>query len=544
VYAPRSYLEIGVDRGRSLALSQTRTIAVDPAYQLTWEVNCDVQLVRATSDDFFARQDALAHLPDGLVDLAFIDGIHLFEHALRDFVNVERNSHWASVILVDDVFPRTGGEASRLRGTRKAWTGDVYKVTDLLARCRPDLLVLPLDIEPTGVLLVLGADPDNAVLDERYDELVAEHSHPDPQPVPESVLRRETAFDPTSLSTSLWTELRAARDSGRHRDAGWEAIRRSFMQAARPTEPRSLLPGSVPKPAGRQRGSRPRKSTARTPLVSAIRATGRRASTRLTRPWRRLQSERRHAVLEARRPPGTALASMFFEKHPRFFATSRTGPLRGRLNLRYEAIFAENRDIFAGAKVIDIASHDGRWSLAALETGAAAVVGIEARGDLVDAARDNLAHYGAHAGRYRFVAGDVFDVLSREAESADVVLCLGFLYHTLRYPELMRRIRDLGPRYLVIDTVVLPGRTKPLVQLHTERAERQGNAAGDSLMHGDKTLVGWPSVRGLEFLVETYGFEVERYSDWASLLRDNPEIDNISDYAEARRVTARCVSVS
>src|SRR6476661_8939613 len=77
--------------------------------------------------------------------------------------------------------------------------------------------------------------------------------------------------------------------------------------------------------------------------------------------------------------PGSRTASMFFDKYPRFYETSQTTATRGRLNLRYEAIFAENRDIFAGAKVLDIASHDGRWSLAALECGAASVIGIEAR---------------------------------------------------------------------------------------------------------------------------------------------------------------------
>ena len=235
---------------------------------------------------------------------------------------------------------------------------------------------------------------------------------------------------------------------------------------------------------------------------------------------------------------------MFFERHPRFYATSRTAPHRDRLNLRYEAIFAENRDIFPGARVVDIASHDGRWSFAALSVGAAEVLGIEARLDLVDAAQENLAHYGAAEDSYRFVAGDVFEVLGREGDSADVVLCLGFLYHTLRYPELMRLVRDLGPRYLVIDTFVVPGEQKPLVHLYSEDTGKQRNAVTDAFSHGNQTLVGWPSRRGLEALVEAYGFSVERYSDWGSLIRDNPGLSNVSDYAEGRRVTARCVSVS
>ena len=57
---------------------------------------------------------------------------------------------------------------------------------------------------------------------------------------------------------------------------------------------------------------------------------------------------------------------MFFDAYPRFYETSKTSASRGRLNLRYEAIFGENADVFRGARVLDIASHDGRWSLAAL----------------------------------------------------------------------------------------------------------------------------------------------------------------------------------
>jgi Methyltransferase domain len=541
-YAPRSYLEIGVDMGRSLSLSRAPTVAVDPAFELSWEVNCDLQLVRTTSDDLFAREDGLAHLPGGLVDLAFLDGLHLFEHVLRDFANVERHSHWASVILIDDVLPRNAGEASRERGNRKAWAGDVYSITDALRRYRPELLVLPLDTEPTGMLLVLGADPENSVLHERHDELVAEYVQPDPQEVPKAVLRRELAFDPSSISPELWSGLRDARDSGQTREEGWEAVRRSFTDAAKRAPAREIMP--PPPEAPLSRNGRRKSSSGARPRP-ARRSVGARASRRVRRAVRRLRGDTTPSLLVARGPPGTAQASMFFDKHPRFYATSRTAAHRGRLNMRYEAIFAENRDVFEGARVLDIASHDGRWSFAALSTGAAEVLGIEARDELVDAARENLAHYGVDAGRYRFVAGDVFDVLGRENGTVDVVLCLGFLYHTLRYPELMCRIRDLAPRHLIIDTFVVAGRTaKPVVHLFTEQTKRERNAVVDPFSHGDQTLVGWPSLTGLETLVEAYGFAVERYSDWGALLRDNPGVENVTDYAQGRRVTARCVSIS
>ena len=61
------------------------------------------------------------------MDLTFIDGLHLFEVALRDFMNAERMSSPSSVVILDDVFPRSIAEASRERHTL-FWAGDTYKV--------------------------------------------------------------------------------------------------------------------------------------------------------------------------------------------------------------------------------------------------------------------------------------------------------------------------------------------------------------------------------------------------------------------------------
>jgi hypothetical protein len=232
---------------------------------------------------------------------------------------------------------------------------------------------------------------------------------------------------------------------------------------------------------------------------------------------------------------------MFFDAYPRFYETGKAGAFRTRLNLRYEAIFRANQEVFHGARVLDIASHDGRWSLAALKTGAASVVGIEARGELVAAARENLKQYCGETADYDFIAGDVFDVL-RRTDKFDVVLCLGFLYHTIRYSELMKGIRDVGPRYLIIDTTVIPGEKRPYVHLRSEPPDLGGSAVEDPYSHGGETIVGRPSVAALELLLDTYGFSIEHFSDWGAILRDNPSITRGRHYARGARVTARCIS--
>jgi tRNA1(Val) A37 N6-methylase TrmN6 len=232
---------------------------------------------------------------------------------------------------------------------------------------------------------------------------------------------------------------------------------------------------------------------------------------------------------------------MFFDDYPRFYESSETGPSRHRLNLRHEAIFAENRDIFADAHVLDIASHDGRWSLAALKSGASSVTGVEAKQDLVEQAEENLFFYGYSADQFRFISGDVLEALGQEDIEADVVLCLGYFYHTLRHSELLHRIRMLNPRYLILDTEAEGMRSngRPAVVLRSERVSRQGNAVADKFSWGDKVIVGRPNLKAITMMLGAYDFEVERLSDWGGILRDNPDAKHVKSYATQTRVTIR-----
>ena len=133
---PRTYLEIGVSNGRSMMLSRTRSIGVDPGFKIDRPIHCDIQLSRVTSDEFFAGDDPVGHFDGVPVDLAFIDGMHLSDFVLRDFMNIEPLMADAGVVVLDDVLPRNGLEAARDRKT-EAWTGDVYKAVEILRRRRP-----------------------------------------------------------------------------------------------------------------------------------------------------------------------------------------------------------------------------------------------------------------------------------------------------------------------------------------------------------------------------------------------------------------------
>src|SRR5262249_8090833 len=103
---PRSYIEIGVASGKSfsLALPQTRSIGVDPKPQLIVTLGANATVYEMTSDEFFARHDVRGKL-GGPIELAFIDGMHHFEFALRDFINIEKSCTPDSTVLFHDAYP-------------------------------------------------------------------------------------------------------------------------------------------------------------------------------------------------------------------------------------------------------------------------------------------------------------------------------------------------------------------------------------------------------------------------------------------------------
>lgn len=211
---PRTYLEVGVNAGQSLTLSRAKSIGVDPEFSVTKPLHCDLDLVQAKSDEFFARPDALAHFEGVPVDLAFLDGMHLSEFALRDFINVERHLAATGVAVFDDVMPRNALEAARVRLTG-AWAGDIYKAVEIVARRRPDLVVLLVNTWPTGTAVVVGTDAASTVLQDAYESEVPYLEADDPQTPPLAYMNRSIAVDPAALLESeAWDLLVTARETG------------------------------------------------------------------------------------------------------------------------------------------------------------------------------------------------------------------------------------------------------------------------------------------------------------------------------------------
>lgn len=193
---PALYLEIGVDQGVSLACATGPAIGVDPRPDLRMSVDLPptARIVASSSDAFFAQQAAALLQP--APELAFIDGMHLFEFALRDLLHTERHMAPWGLVVIDDIYPCHPIQARRRRRSG-SWTGDVWKLLPILRAHRPDLTLLCLNAHTTGLLLIAGFDADgssggNAALAAAAPELVR-HWRPIAEP-PAEVLARHGAI--------------------------------------------------------------------------------------------------------------------------------------------------------------------------------------------------------------------------------------------------------------------------------------------------------------------------------------------------------------
>ncbi|HVM63683.1 MAG TPA: class I SAM-dependent methyltransferase [Acidimicrobiales bacterium] len=173
---PRAYLEIGVHRGTSLAMALPGTLAVgvDPAPLLRSPSRRWARVHPVTSDAFFAANEEAQALEGRPLDLAFIDGMHQFGFALRDFMHIEGWSHPGTTVLVHDCYPADALGASPVR-TTAGWSGDVWKLIVCLKAERPDLDVHVVDVGPTGLGIVGGLDPSSTHLAEDYDAVLARY---------------------------------------------------------------------------------------------------------------------------------------------------------------------------------------------------------------------------------------------------------------------------------------------------------------------------------------------------------------------------------
>lgn len=169
VLKPRTYFEIGTAGGQSLQLARCASLAVDPQFAFQDNVTEGkpfLCLYQTGSEEVFHGYDSTDILGDK-IDLAFLDGLHLFEFLWRgfpehgkvlraEFDNCHARLHSDRCLHVRSptrTLPTSG--APHHEGW---WTGDVWQVMLILKKYRPDLFVHVLDAASTGLVLVTNLD--------------------------------------------------------------------------------------------------------------------------------------------------------------------------------------------------------------------------------------------------------------------------------------------------------------------------------------------------------------------------------------------------
>jgi len=204
----------------------------------------------------------------------------------------------------------------------------------------------------------------------------------------------------------------------------------------------------------------------------------------------------------------------FFDDYSAFYETGQTGIRPRMLNARFHALIENNKEIIKNSTILDLASHDGRWSFAAIKNGAKKVYGIEGKKELVQKGIENMKKYGISEERYHFGVGDIFEEIKKiSPNEIDVVFCFGIFYHVSNHMQLLKEIKKLQPKYLILDTEIAKSKS-PIIRLRKEPYYTP-----DSTISFEKFIAGRPSQSALNMMLNALDFKITYY-DWEKNIHD------------------------
>jgi hypothetical protein len=215
----------------------------------------------------------------------------------------------------------------------------------------------------------------------------------------------------------------------------------------------------------------------------------------------------------------------FFDRYDRF----GSGGEAIRSRHRYEAIVTSNYELFRDARVLNFHSGDGRWCMAALDAGAAHVVGVDSSRKAAETSRSTFIEYGVPAETYQFIDADIDATLkTMNAGAFDLVICQqSFEQSDPRV--IFSHFYRLAPKHVILDIPISRG-DGPIVRFDFKM--RDGSAPKGTRRHG--AIIASPNHELIVFLCEYFQFEW-RPIDWQTMGID--EWTGIHDYERGRRRT-------
>ncbi len=154
----KDYLEIGIRDGMAISQIQAANrTGVDPN-PLTQYAHPSfsggldgVRVFPCESDVFFEKDHTL-------FDVVFVDGLHLYEQAIKDVFNAVNCLRSRGYIVVHDLLPTTREEGARIK-TTDVWNGDVWKIMHDLHHNYPAIQSFVVDSD-CGMGVIWIDDPD------------------------------------------------------------------------------------------------------------------------------------------------------------------------------------------------------------------------------------------------------------------------------------------------------------------------------------------------------------------------------------------------
>lgn len=229
-------------------------------------------------------------------------------------------------------------------------------------------------------------------------------------------------------------------------------------------------------------------------------------------------------------------AEHFFDRYKSFLkeAPGESGSATGfieaiRARHRYEAIVGQNRELFRDARVLDIMSGDGMWSVAALDAGAAHVIAVESEPKRVAAAKQTLADYGVKSQSCQFITSEVFPALRNfDPDAFDLILCKGF-FEMCDPRQFFHLVHRLQPKHIILDTSVVVG--KGPISRYTLRLR---DVSAPKATGRYASVMSVPNHELITFFCDYYDFRW-RLIDWQAL--GLTDWIGIHDYERDRRRT-------
>ncbi len=123
------------------------------------------------------------------------------------------------------------------------------------------------------------------------------------------------------------------------------------------------------------------------------------------------------------------------------------------LNGRVDNLLARHEDAIRDCRVLDLASHMGTFSYAALQLGARHVHGVDTESAMLTKGEDLFRRMQVPRDTFLFEERDVFEFLEDcEPERFDTVFCFGLLYYVMEPLRLLKLMARVAKKCVLLDT--------------------------------------------------------------------------------------------